>query len=263
VAEGREGDAMGFGWAQRRCAPRRPDDLDGELGWYSFAADCSITAGTWAAVTASAGLALAAADRIEHDASTFALCRPPGHHATRDQFGGYCYANNAALAAQRLRDLGAARVTVLDVDYHHGNGTQDIFWERADVQVVSLHADPRQQFPWFTGFADETGSGPGEGANLNLPLPRGTDGASWLDALQVALGAVRAFGPDSVVVSLGVDTAAGDPISDFGLELDHFRTAGARIAALGLPVALLLEGGYATSDIGGNVVAVLQGVLGG
>ncbi len=267
VAEGREGDAMGFGWAQRRCAPRRPDDLDGELGWYSFAADCSITAGTWAAVTASAGLALAAADRIAHGvaagAAAFALCRPPGHHATRDQFGGYCYVNNAALAAQRLRDLGAARVTVLDVDYHHGNGTQDIFWERADVQVVSLHADPRQQFPWFTGFADETGAGSGEGANLNLPLPRGTDGGSWLDALEFAFGAVRAFGPEAVVVSLGVDTAAGDPISDFGLEPDHFRTAGARIGALGLPVAFLLEGGYATADVGGNVVAVLQGVLGG
>jgi acetoin utilization deacetylase AcuC-like enzyme len=262
VADGREGHAVGFGWVPRRSAPRRPDDLDGELGWYAFAADCSITAGTWDAVRASAGLALAAAEHLAAGGgSAFALCRPPGHHATRDQFGGYCYVNNAAAAAQRLRARGAARVSILDIDYHHGNGTQDVFWERGDVQVVSIHADPRRQFPWFSGYADEVGDGDGLGTTVNLPLPRGADAPTWSGALAGALDAVARFGPDAVVVSLGVDTYVGDPISDFGLEAPDFRAAGGAVAALGRPTAFVLEGGYSTAAIGENVVSVLDGFL--
>jgi acetoin utilization deacetylase AcuC-like enzyme len=259
-AAGRDGDAMGFGWVPRRAPARRPDDLDGQLGWYAFAADCAITAGTWSAATAAAGLALAAAGEVGAGArAVFALCRPPGHHATADQFGGYCYLNNAALAAQGLRDAGASRVSVLDIDYHHGNGTQDIFYERGDVQVVSLHADPRQQFPWFSGYADETGRGAGAGTTVNLPLPRGTSGPAWLDALDSAVAAVEAHRPDAIVVSVGVDTYAEDPISDFGLLREHLRTAGTVIAGTRRPAVLVLEGGYATGAIGDNVAAVLEG----
>jgi acetoin utilization deacetylase AcuC-like enzyme len=258
--EGHDGHAMGFGWAPRRSAGRRPDDLTGQLGWYSFAVDCSITEGTWAAATAAAGLAVAAAEAIVGGApSAFALCRPPGHHATADQFGGYCYLNNAAVAAQHLRHAGADRVSVLDVDYHHGNGTQDIFDRRGDVQFVSLHADPAQQFPWFSGHAGEVGTGPGHGATRNLPLARGTDATTWLDTLDVALSELDRFGPDAVVVSLGVDTYAADPISDFGLQLADFTVAGGRLAAVGRPTVFVLEGGYATDAIGRNVAAVLDG----
>lgn len=258
TAAGRVGDAMGFGWAPRRSAGRRPDDLDGQLGWYSFAADCAITPGTWGAATAAAGLALGAADLVAAgEPAAFALCRPPGHHASVDQFGGYCYLNNAALAAQRLRHAGFDRVSVVDVDYHHGNGTQDIFADRADVQFVSLHADPRQQFPWFTGYADEVGSGAGEGMTSNHPLPRGTGAAEWLGTLERALDDVRAFRPGAVVVSLGVDTGAADPISDFALTVEDLRAAGALVAGLRRPTVLVLEGGYATAAIGADVAAFL------
>lgn len=257
--EGHDGDAMGFGWVPRRSGARRPDDLAGQLGWYSFAADCSIASGTWDAVVAAAGLAVAAAEFAWANGAAFALCRPPGHHATAAQFGGYCYLNNAAVAAEHLRRGSAGRVSVLDVDYHHGNGTQDIFDERNDVQFVSIHADPRTQFPWFSGYADERGSGLGHGCTRNFPLPRGTDARTWLATLDEAIGEVTAYAPDAVVVSLGVDTSSEDPISDFGLGLDDFVTLGRRLADLDRPTTLVLEGGYATEVIGANVAAVLRG----
>ena len=190
--------------------------------------------------------------------AAFSLSRPPGHHAGADFFGGYCFLNNAALAAQHLRDAGMDRVAVLDVDYHHGNGTQAIFYDRPDVFFASLHGDPRTEYPFFLGYADETGAGKGDGANLNLPLPRGTDYAHWSDALEVALAAIERFGADALVVSLGVDTFAGDPISGFQLQSTDYLRMGERLQQMGLPTVLVFEGGYAVEEVGINAVNVLQ-----
>jgi len=191
--------------------------------------------------------------------SAFALTRPPGHHAGADFFGGYCFLNNAALAAQALREGGSARVAVLDVDYHHGNGTQSIFYERADVLTISIHGDPRTEYPFYLGHADERGAGAGEGCNLNLPLPRGTGFERWLEALDAAIAAVRAFRPDALVVPLGLDTFEGDPISGFHLKSADYLRVGARIASLALPTVFSFEGGYAVAEVGVNAVNVLEG----
>ena len=172
-------------------------------------------------------------------------------------YGGYCYINNAALAAQELRDRGAARVAVLDVDYHHGNGTQDIFWDRDDVLFVSIHGTPETEYPYFLGYADERGVGAGLGHTLNLPLPRGTAWSQYGDALDIALAAIKRYAPDALVVSLGVDTYAGDPISAFALTQADFATLGKRLAELALPTVLVQEGGYAVAELGDNVAAVL------
>ncbi len=266
VAEGhRAPGAMGFAWPARGAASpdRRPDDLLGQLGWHSFAADCSIVAGTWAAAADAAACAQTAADAVDlaagAESSAFALCRPPGHHAGVDTFGGYCYLNNAAIAAQRLLDRGATRVALVDVDFHHGNGTQELFSDRDDVAFCSIHGDPTWAFPWFSGHAGETGVGAGEGFTLNLPLDRGATLEVWLDALGGGLDWVRGHGCDALVVSLGVDTFEGDPISEFALGTDDFPAVGAALAGLGLPTVLVLEGGYATDELGANVAGVLTG----
>jgi acetoin utilization deacetylase AcuC-like enzyme len=208
-------------------------------------------------------VALTGAEQLRGGArGAFALCRPPGHHAARDLYGGYCFLNNAAIAAQYLRDHGAARVAILDVDYHHGNGTQDIFYDRADVLFVSLHGDPATEFPYFSGYADEMGAGDGAGFNLNFPLPAGTTFGEWRAALAKALQRVREFGADTLVVSLGVDTYMGDPISSFQLDSPDFTAYGSLIGACGLPTLFVLEGGYAVAEIGINVVNVLCGFEG-
>jgi acetoin utilization deacetylase AcuC-like enzyme len=204
-------------------------------------------------------VALTAADLVAAGESAFALCRPPGHHAGPRSAGGYCYVNNAAVAAERLREAGAGRVSVLDIDYHHGNGTQAVFWERGDVQVASIHADPLVEYPYFLGHADERGAGEGEGATLNLPLPWGTGFAEWAAALDRALAAVAGFGPERLVVSLGVDTFHGDPISRFRLDTPDYPAIGRRIAGLRLPTLFVMEGGYAVEAIGVNAVGVLEG----
>lgn len=262
-ALGREHPALPMIWhagAGRPATP--PGHIDGLLGFYAQDAACSIVAGTWEAAYASAQCALAAAGELLAGApASFALCRPPGHHATAAAMGGFCYLNNAAIAAQALRDAGLARVAVLDVDYHHGNGTQAIFWQRADVLFASLHADPDEDYPFFTGRASELGEGAGLGANLNLPLPPGTDGVGWLQALQPALQAIQRHGAAAIVVSLGVDTFEHDPISRFRLRSSDYLEMGRHIGALGLPTAYVLEGGYATEAIGTNVVNVLAGHL--
>src|SRR5277367_1834923 len=166
-----------------------------------MAGETSISAGTWEAALAAAEVALTGAALLaEGERAAFALCRPPGHHAARDLYGGYCFLNNAAVAAQFLRDAGAARVAILDVDFHHGNGTQDIFYERPDVLYVSLHGDPKEAFPYFSGYADETGSGAGAGCNLNIPLPPGTEFTIWQDALRSALLRIVDFRADALVV---------------------------------------------------------------
>jgi acetoin utilization deacetylase AcuC-like enzyme len=175
-----------------------------------------------------------------------------------DFFGGYCFLNNAALAAQHLRDAGMARVAILDIDYHHGNGTQAIFYDRPDVFFASIHGDPRTEYPFYLGHADETGTGAGLGCNLNLPLPRGSGFEAWLAALETSLAAIATFGAEALVVSLGMDTFAGDPISGFTLQSDDYLRVGERLARAGLPTVLVFEGGYAVAEVGINAVNVLE-----
>ncbi len=263
VADGYEAPgAMGIAWPGRRLGRRRPDDLLGQLGYHSFAADCSIVAGTWTAVASSAAVAQTAAQFVaDGERTAFALCRPPGHHAMSDQFGGYCYLNNAAVAAQLLVEGGADRVAILDLDHHHGNGTQDIFFARSDVAFCSLHADPSHRFPWFLGHADERGAGAGDGYSRNLPLPPGTGVDAWREALDAGLTWLGPLGIDALVVSLGVDTFVDDPISDFELATSDYPPVGRRLAGAGLPTVFVMEGGYATDALGPNVVGVLEGFL--
>ena len=236
-----------------------PDNFAAKVGLYSYDAGTPFTSGTWVAARAGAHCALSAAQQIiGGDRAAFALSRPPGHHAGMDFFGGYCFLNNAALAAQKLRDAGIKKVAVLDVDYHHGNGTQAIFYDRPDVFFASIHGDPRTEYPFYLGHADEHGEGAGLGANLNLPLPRGTDYAAWAQALEVALAAIARFGADALVVSLGMDTFEGDPISGFQLQSDDYLRMGVRLAQLALPTVLVFEGGYAVDAVGRNAVNVLE-----
>ena len=261
AATGRSHDALPLVWPVRGLRTDRvPEDIDGKLGYYAMDAGVPITAGSWRAITASANVALTGAARIAAGArEAFALCRPPGHHAAADYMGGYCYLNNAAIAAQYLLDHGAGRVAVLDVDYHHGNGTQSIFYARADVLVANIHADPRVEYPSFLGYADEKGEGDGLGFNLNYPLPHGTAWDDYAVALADACRSIAAYEPDAVVVSLGVDTFEHDPISRFRLRNDDYLRIGEAIGALAKPTLFVMEGGYAVDDIGVNAVNVLRG----
>jgi acetoin utilization deacetylase AcuC-like enzyme len=237
-----------------------PDNFAAKVGLYSYDAGTPFTSGTWVAARAGAHCALSAAQAVlAGDRAAFALSRPPGHHAGADFFGGYCFLNNAALAAQHLRNAGMHKVAVLDVDYHHGNGTQAIFYDRPDVYFASIHGDPRTEYPFYLGHADETGTGAGLGANLNLPLPRGTDYATWAQALETALAGIAKFGADALVVSLGMDTFEGDPISGFTLTTQDYLRLGERLARAGLPTVFVFEGGYAVDAVGVNTVNVLQG----
>lgn len=264
VARGRSGTAMPFVWpvpGLRRDVP--PADIEGLLGYYAMDGGATFVAGTWDAVRSSHDVALTGAALVAGgERAAFALCRPPGHHAGSRFAGGYCFINNAAVAAEWLRGNGAARVSILDVDYHHGNGTQEIFYARGDVQVVNVHADPRMEYPYFLGHADERGEGDGEGATLNLPLPHGTDFATWAAALDQACAAVADHAPQVLVVSLGVDTFHGDPISEFRLDTPDYPVIGQRIAGLGLPTLFVMEGGYAVEKVGMNAVGVLEGFEG-
>ncbi|MBM7063417.1 histone deacetylase family protein [Pseudomonas sp. UL073] len=263
AALGHDSDMLPFTWPARTLRSVRPDNLHGQFGYYSFDAGAPITAGTWRAAYSSAQVALSGQQALAAGArSAFALCRPPGHHAAADLMGGYCYLNNAAIAAQAFRDQGVGRVAILDVDYHHGNGTQSIFYERGDVLFTSIHGDPRAEFPFFLGYADETGSGAGEGCNLNLPLSAGSGWELWSAALDTACQRIAEHGAEVLVVSLGVDTFKDDPISQFQLDSPDYLRMGARIARLGLPTLFVMEGGYAVAEIGINAVNVLEGFEG-
>jgi len=242
-----------------------PRNFAARMGLFSFDAGTPITAGTWNAAKAGAGCAIDAARAVAHAkgaGGSMALTRPPGHHAGPDFFGGYCFLNNAAIAAQTLREEGAARVAVLDIDYHHGNGTQTIFYERADVLTVSIHGDPATEYPFYLGYADEHGSGPGAGCNRNFPLPEGSTFPIWRQALTKALDEVSRFGAGALVVALGVDTFEGDPISKFALASAHYLEIGRTIARAALPTVFVLEGGYAVAEVGVNVANVLEGFIG-
>ncbi|UYG00204.1 histone deacetylase family protein [Halomonas sp. GD1P12] len=263
-AEGHPGEAIPNIWPARTLrADRIPRSLEGQLGYYALAAETSLCEGTYEAALASKDTALAALEyTLETGKPSFGLCRPPGHHAATDQFGGYCFFNNAAIAAQRALDNGHKRVAVLDVDFHHGNGTQQIFYRRSDVFFASLHGDPDVTFPYYSGYADETGDGEGEGFTANYPMPPGTKVSTWMAALDDALERIARAESELLIVSLGVDIFENDPISTFTFKRDDFAALGKRLAEAGLPCVLLMEGGYAVDDIGANVVSVLQGFEG-
>jgi acetoin utilization deacetylase AcuC-like enzyme len=232
------------------------------LGWWCFETTTPLTAGTYEAARSAVDCALAAADVVlAGERIAYGLCRPPGHHATDALYGGYCFFNNAAVAASHIGAETGGRVAVLDVDYHHGNGTQQIFYGRDDVAFVSLHGDPARAYPYHTGFADETGAGRGAGSTCNLPLAAGTDDEAYLAALSRALDAIDAFDPAVVVVSLGVDTYAGDPMCDLGVTTDGFGRCGRAVAARGRPLVVVQEGGYADGALGANVKSWLGGAL--
>lgn len=236
-----------------------PTNFAARMGLFSFDVGTPLTAGTWQAARAGAACAMSAANQVlAGDGAAFALTRPPGHHAGYGFFGGYCFINNAAIAAQALRDGGMGRVAILDVDYHHGNGTQTIFYSRRDVLFASIHGDPSTEYPFFLGYADEKGEGEGFGFNLNLPLPRGSGFSVWSERLSQALVAISDFNADALVVSLGLDTFESDPISDFRLCSDDYFRVGEMLASLHLPTVFIFEGGYALEAIGVNTVNVLE-----
>lgn len=261
LAAGRTGDAIGYVWPVVARRDVRVERIDALLGRYSFDASTPIAAGTWTAAYWAAQTALTALAPLldGRERTSFAVCRPPGHHAGRDYLGGYCYLNNAAIAARAALDRGVRRVAILDIDYHHGNGTQDIFYTDPDVLFASIHGDPVTEYPFYWGHADERGAGPGEGTTLNLPLPRGTTLAPYLAALERALDAATRFAPGLVVVSFGADTYEGDPISHFKIATAEYTALARRIAALALPTLIVMEGGYAVDALGGNVRAFLAG----
>lgn len=256
-------DAIASAWPARGMKSRHRDgEIESQLGSYSFDTATPIMRGTWAASRAAVNNSLSAASTVnDGERAAFALSRPPGHHASADVFGGYCYLNNAAIAADWLTKKGR-RVAILDVDYHHGNGTQAIFYGRSDVFFVSIHADPAFAYPHYLGFADEMGEDKGEGFNLNLPLPRGTNWAVYREALDAALARVKTFGADTLLVSLGLDTFKDDPIALFELAREDYFRMGEAIAGARLPTLFNFEGGYDLNALGEITVNVLEGFEG-
>ncbi|HEY4689034.1 MAG TPA: histone deacetylase family protein [Anaerolineae bacterium] len=225
------------------------------VGFYAFGGDSPILESTWLAAYWSAQCALTGADIVRESGETaYALCRPPGHHADVDLYGGFCYLNNAAIAARYLR----ARTAILDVDYHHGNGTQAIFYADPTVLYCSIHARPDEEYPYYWGESDERGEGAGLGFNCNWPLPQGADDALYLRTLDAALAAIRDFEPRYLIVSAGFDIAAGDPIGGFSVTVDGFRAIGERIAGLRIPTLIVQEGGYLLEKLGENAAAFLR-----
>jgi len=237
---------------------RKPTELLGELGWYSNSTSCPITADTWPAIFASTQAAVHGADRLAAaGAPIYAMCRPPGHHAYPDLMTGVCYLNNAAIAAQQLTQR-FGKVAIIDIDVHHCNGTQFIFWDRPDVLVCSIHVDPRLTAPYYAGYADEIGEGAGKGANFNQPLPWATPDAPWLQAIDAAVARIRGFEPGALVVSLGFDAGEHDPVAAFKITGHGFAEAGRRLAALHQPTLLVQEGGYLSPSLGGYLRSFLR-----
>jgi len=236
-----------------------PDHLVGQAGYHMGDNACSIGRHTWHAAVHSAHVATHAAELVlAGERAVYALCRPPGHHAYPDRANGFCYLNNAAIAAQHLRQRHA-RVAVLDIDVHHGNGTQGVFWRRPDVLTISLHADPHFCTPFFTGHAHERGEAEGLGYNVNIPLAKGTDTNSYLQALAKALTTLRAFAPGALVVALGLDAHERDPYKALAVSTEGFARITTEIARMGLPTVLVQEGGYLSDDLGPNLASALRG----
>ena len=239
-----------------------PVAIGGRAGWWGLDTSNPIVPGTYEAARWAVDVALTAVDLVlDGEPAAYGLCRPPGHHAARSMAAGYCFFNNAAIAAEALVRATGEPVAILDVDYHHGNGTQQVFWRRGDVFYTSLHGDPAHAYPYFLGYADEVGEGEGRGANLNLPLPLGTEDATYLAALDRALEAIDRTSGSIVVVSLGFDTYRDDPIGHFALTRAAYDAAGRRVAALGRRLVILQEGGYHLPSLGRNAVAWLRGTM--
>lgn len=259
-AAGRPGDAIPYAFPIVGRRPLNLSRIDALLGRHAFDATTPITPATWDAACWSAQTALAAtAAVLAGDRAAFALCRPPGHHAGFDYCGGYCHLNAAAVSAQAGRNFGVERVAIVDIDYHHGNGTQDLFWTRSDVFYASVHADPATDYPFYWGHADERGEGAGEGTTLNLPLPQGIEMTAFRRAQAQALDAIAQFDPGLLVVSFGADTWKGDPISHFALETADYALLARDIAARGWPTVIVMEGGYAVAALGDNIASFLSG----
>lgn len=258
-----DGDGSDFAYADRYSVRhyqnRLPSSIQGQIGYYLSGSSVPIVESTYTAIVASANTALEAAEALlAGDRAAYAICRPPGHHAYRDLAGGYCYLNNTALAVEHLKTR-FPRIAVFDVDVHHGNGTQGLFYERGDVFFSSIHADPNHAYPFYSGYADETGKGAGAGTTLNLPLPIGTSDAVYFEALASAIGAIRRFDPDALVISLGLDAHRDDPQGLFALSTDAFRVIGEVIGEMDLPTLFVQEGGYAVGDVGASLAAFMRG----
>lgn len=239
--------------------PRHPV---GQVGWHLHDMACPIGAGSFRGILASAATAQAAAEALlAGHATAYALCRPPGHHAGPESGGGFCFINNSALAATVLREH-YERVAILDVDLHHGNGTQDIFYRRGDIWTGSLHVDPADFYPFFWGGADELGAGEGLGSNVNLPLPLGSDGTALLNALDTLIERMQTFRPEGVVIALGLDTHRDDPLAGMRLETEDFALIGERLSRLTQPTVLIQEGGYPTEHLSNNLAAFMRGFTG-
>jgi acetoin utilization deacetylase AcuC-like enzyme len=239
---------------------RQPSHIGGRAGFWGLDSAAPLVAGTYDAARAAVDVALTTMDLVLGGAMTaYGLCRPPGHHAARSMYGGYCFFNNAAIVAEALTKATGEGVAILDVDYHHGNGTQQIFWRRGDVRYVSIHADPERAYPYFLGRADETGEGEGDGENLNIPLRAGATNQEYLEATDTAVDAIAAAPGSIVVVSLGFDTYGLDPIGDFALTTEVYHEVGRRVAALGRHLVILQEGGYHRPSLGENARAWLRG----
>ena len=238
-----------------------PKSVLGQAGFHQTDTSCPISSGTWESAYWSAQTALSAADAIAAgDRAAYALCRPPGHHAFADLAGGFCFLSNAAIAAEALRARGL-RPAILDIDVHHGNGTQGIFYARADVLTVSIHADPMRFYPFYWGHAQERGTGPGVGCNLNLPLPRGTGNADYLATLATAMQAIASFGADVIVVALGLDAHENDPFKGLRITTPGFSRICEAIATPGLPLLIVQEGGYMSEELGPNLTAFLSPLI--
>jgi acetoin utilization deacetylase AcuC-like enzyme len=239
-----------------RRHPQKPTSLLGRAGYHIMDLSACIVEGTYQAALASANCALSAAEAVVNGArAAFALCRPPGHHAGKDYAGGYCFINNASVAANWLSSK--QKVALLDIDYHCGNGTQDIFYERDDVLTISIHADPNFEYPYYAGYANETGKGVGLGFHKNFPLERSTDDALYLSALEEALHLIRQFEPKYLVVSAGMDIYADDPLGTIKVTTAGIGEIGKRVSALGLPTIIVMEGGYNNDALGRNIVSFL------
>ena len=238
-----------------------PRSAVGQAGYHMADTACPISAETWDSAYWSAQSAVAAADHVLNGARTaYALCRPPGHHAFADLAGGFCFLNNTAIAAERCV-RGGLRPAILDVDLHHGNGTQGIFYARADVLTVSIHADPARYYPFFWGHAQERGEGAGLGANLNLPIPRGTADDGFMQGLAPGLERIRAFAPDVLVVALGLDAFEGDPFGGLAVTTPGFARIAEAAASLSLPTIIVQEGGYLCPELGDNLESFLGGFM--
>lgn len=234
-----------------------PSHILGRAGWHIMDFAGALTADTWSTVHSSAMSALTAAELVASGAdSAYALCRPPGHHAYGERAGGFCYLNNSALAAQYLRRKHD-RVAILDIDVHHGNGTQSIFYDRADVLTVSIHADPASYYPFYYGYDGQRGTAEGEGFNFNLPVPVKSDDRVWIAALEKAIKRIADFKPGALVLALGLDAHEADPLNGGAVTTEGFVAMARQIAQIGLPTALVQEGGYLTPMLGDNLAAFL------